>query len=123
MYLGDTMGELLLLYGAADLAFVGGSLVPVGGHNLLEPAAMGVPVLTGPELANFADVAETLRQGGALVEVTDSDMLADTLVTLFQDEAERQRLADAGLAVVATNRGALARIMAGLERLLPPPSE
>ncbi len=123
VYLGDTMGELLLLYGAADLAFVGGSLVPVGGHNLLEPAAMGVPVLTGPELANFADVAETLRQGGALVEGTDCAMLADTLVTLFQDEAERQRLADAGLAVVATNRGALARIMAGLERLLPPPSE
>lgn len=122
VYLGDTMGELLLLYGAADLAFVGGSLMPVGGHNLLEPAAMGVPVLTGPELANFADVAETLRQGGALVEVTDSAMLVDVLVTLFQDETERQRLADAGLAVVAANRGALARIMAGLERLLPPPA-
>ena len=119
VYLGDTMGELMLLYGAADLAFVGGSLVPVGGHNLLEPAAMGVPVLAGPELANFADVAETLRQGGALVEVTDSAMLADTLITLFQDEAERQRLAAAGLKVVAGNRGALARTMEGLERLLP----
>ncbi|MFQ3788608.1 lipid IV(A) 3-deoxy-D-manno-octulosonic acid transferase [Halomonas sp. A29] len=119
VYLGDTMGELLMLYGAADLAFVGGSLVPVGGHNLLEPAAMGVPVLTGPELANFADVAETLRQGGALVEVTSSVALADTLVTLFLDEAERHRLAEAGLAVVAANRGALARTLAGLERLLP----
>ncbi|MCE8017240.1 3-deoxy-D-manno-octulosonic acid transferase [Halomonas sp. MCCC 1A17488] len=119
VYLGDTMGELLMLYGAADLAFVGGSLVPVGGHNLLEPAAMGVPVLTGPELANFADVAETLRQGGALVEVSGSDMLADTLVTLFLDEAERHRLAEAGLAVVAANRGALARTLAGLQRLLP----
>ncbi|MFW3616980.1 lipid IV(A) 3-deoxy-D-manno-octulosonic acid transferase [Billgrantia antri] len=119
VYLGDTMGELLTLYGAADLAFVGGSLVPVGGHNLLEPAAMGVPVLTGPELANFADIAETLRQGGALVEVADSMSLTDTLVTLFLDEAERHRLAEAGLAVVAANRGALALTLAGLERLLP----
>ncbi|MCE8035184.1 3-deoxy-D-manno-octulosonic acid transferase [Billgrantia tianxiuensis] len=119
VYLGDTMGELLTLYGAADLAFVGGSLVPVGGHNLLEPAAMGVPVLTGPELANFVDVAETLRQGGALVEVSGSAMLADTLVTLFLDEAERHRLAEAGLAVVAANRGALALTLAGLARLLP----
>ncbi|MGR2738602.1 lipid IV(A) 3-deoxy-D-manno-octulosonic acid transferase [Billgrantia sp. Q4P2] len=119
VYLGDTMGELLMLYGAADLAFVGGSLVPVGGHNLLEPAAMGVPVLTGPELANFAEVAETLRQGGALVEVANSVALADTLVTLFLDEAERHRLAEAGLAVVAANRGALARTLAGLQRLLP----
>lgn len=114
VYLGDTMGELLMLYGAADLAFVGGSLVPVGGHNLLEPAAMGVPVLTGPELANFSDVAETLRQGKALVEVTNSSALADTLVSLFLDEAERHRLAEAGLAVVAANRGALERTMAGL---------
>ncbi len=65
VYLGDTMGELRALYGAADLAFVGGSLVPVGGHNLLEPAAMGVPVLTGPELANFEDVAEMLREHDA----------------------------------------------------------
>ncbi|UYG03790.1 lipid IV(A) 3-deoxy-D-manno-octulosonic acid transferase [Halomonas sp. LR3S48] len=119
VYLGDTMGELLALYGAADLAFVGGSLVSIGGHNLLEPAAMGVPVLTGPELANFADIAETLRQGGALVEVANSAALADTLVTLFLDEAERHRLAEAGLAVVAANRGALARTLAGLQRLLP----
>jgi 3-deoxy-D-manno-octulosonic-acid transferase len=119
VYLGDTMGELLTLYGAADLAFVGGSLVPVGGHNLLEPAAMGVPVLTGPELANFTDVAETLRHGGALVEVPSSAALADTLVTLFLDESERHRLAEAGLAVVAANRGALARTLDGLERLLP----
>ncbi|NIC05467.1 lipid IV(A) 3-deoxy-D-manno-octulosonic acid transferase [Billgrantia bachuensis] len=118
VYLGDTMGELLTFYGAADLAFVGGSLVPVGGHNLLEPAAMGVPVLTGPELANFADIAETLRQGGALVEVASSAALADTLVTLFLDEAERHRLAEAGLAVVAANRGALAGTLDGLHRLL-----
>ncbi len=118
VYLGDTMGELSALYGAADLAFVGGSLVPVGGHNLLEPAAMGVPVLTGPELANFADVAEALRERGALVEVTDAATLAESLARLLVDAAERERLAAAGRAVVEANRGALARTLEGLERLI-----
>lgn len=119
VYLGDTMGELLALYGAADLAFVGGSLVPIGGHNLLEPAALGVPVLTGPELANFLDVAETLREAEALVEVADGEALSDTLGRLFDDPSERRRLAEAGRGVVAANRGALERTLAGLEALLP----
>ena len=119
VYLGDTMGELLSFYGAGDLAFVGGSLVPIGGHNLLEPAAMGVPVLSGPELANFEDVAEAMRGAGALVEVADGDALAATLARLFADEDERRRLAEAGRRVVAANRGALERTMIGLARLLP----
>jgi 3-deoxy-D-manno-octulosonic-acid transferase len=118
VYLGDTMGELLSLYGAGDLAFVGGSLVAVGGHNLLEPAALGVPVLTGPHLANFADVAEVLRDAQALVEVSDERSLAAMLETLFDDIDERRRLAEAGRQVVIANRGALERILAGLERLL-----
>ncbi|MBB3329787.1 3-deoxy-D-manno-octulosonic-acid transferase [Halomonas campaniensis] len=119
VYLGDTMGELLALYGAADLAFVGGSLVPIGGHNLLEPAALGVPVLTGHELANFAEVAEVLREADALVEVADEAALAAALARLFADEAERRRLGEAGRAVVAANRGALERTLEGLARLLP----
>ncbi|MCG6656714.1 3-deoxy-D-manno-octulosonic acid transferase [Halomonas campisalis] len=118
IYLGDTMGELLTLYGVGDLAFVGGSLVPVGGHNLLEPAAMGVPVLTGPELANFAEVAATLREADALVEVADAEALGRVLFALFDDEAERHRLAEAGQAVIAANRGALVRTMTGLSRLM-----
>ncbi len=120
VYLGDTMGELLTLYGTADLAFVGGSLAPVGGHNLLEPAALGVPVLTGPALANFAEVAEVLRAADALVEVADAQALADILASLFADPAERRRLGEAGRAVVEANRGALARTLEGLTRLLPP---
>lgn len=119
VYLGDTMGELLTWYAAADLAFVGGSLVPVGGHNLLEPAAVGTPVLSGPALANFADVAEVMRAASALVEVADAAHLADALQRLWCDAEERGRLAEAGRAVVAANRGALARTMTGLERLLP----
>ncbi|MFC3283851.1 lipid IV(A) 3-deoxy-D-manno-octulosonic acid transferase [Litchfieldella rifensis] len=118
VYLGDTMGELLDFYGASDIAFVGGSLVPIGGHNLLEPAAMGVPVVTGPALANFSDVAETLREAGALVEVADGDSLARELVRLFGDGLERQRLSRAGQAVVTANRGALGRTLEGLERYL-----
>ncbi|WFM71423.1 lipid IV(A) 3-deoxy-D-manno-octulosonic acid transferase [Halomonas sp. CKK8] len=119
VYLGDTMGELLALYGAADLAFVGGSLVPIGGHNLLEPAAQGIPVLTGPALANFEDVAEVMRGAGALVEVDDAGALAAELLRLFGDRKERQRLAEVGREVVAANRGALARTLAGLEGLMP----
>lgn len=118
VYLGDTMGELPILYAAGDLAFVGGSLVAVGGHNLLEPAALGIPVLSGPYLANFADVAEVLRDSRALVEVSDEISLATTLATLFDDSDERRRLAEAGREVVAANRGALERLMSGLERLL-----
>ncbi|WP_253447335.1 lipid IV(A) 3-deoxy-D-manno-octulosonic acid transferase [Halomonas sp. Y3] len=120
VYLGDTMGELLALYGAGDLAFVGGSLVPIGGHNLLEPAALGVPVLTGPELANFEEVAETLREADALVEAADEAALAASLAALFADPAERRRLGEAGHAVVAANRGSLERTLEGLARLLPP---
>ncbi|MCW4152040.1 lipid IV(A) 3-deoxy-D-manno-octulosonic acid transferase [Halomonas sp. 18H] len=118
VYLGDTMGELCALYGAADLAFVGGSLVPVGGHNLLEPAVMGVPVLTGPELANFADLAETLREQSALVEISDGNSLAEALRRLWADAPERARLARAGQAVVAANQGALRGTLEGLKGLL-----
>ncbi|SFU50771.1 lipid IV(A) 3-deoxy-D-manno-octulosonic acid transferase [Halomonas korlensis] len=120
VYLGDTMGELLSLYGAADLAFVGGSLVPIGGHNLLEPAALGVPVLSGPALDNFADIAEVMREAGGLVEVADADELVAALRRLFADAGERHRLAAAGHGVVTANRGALDRTLAGLARLLPP---
>lgn len=121
VYLGDTMGELGMLYGTADLAFVGGSLVPVGGHNLLEPAALGVPVISGTALDNFSDVATVLREAGALVEVADGEALGEALATLLREPGERRRLAEAGRAVVEANRGALARTLDGLERLLPPP--
>lgn len=119
VYLGDTMGELITLYAAADVAFVGGSLVPVGGHNLLEPAALGVPIITGPELANFLDIAEALRVASALNEVSDAATLGTALIALVEDSAERHRLALAGRAVIDANRGALARTLDGLTQLLP----
>ncbi|ALM50878.1 lipid IV(A) 3-deoxy-D-manno-octulosonic acid transferase [Halomonas huangheensis] len=123
VYLGDTIGELQMLYGAADVAFVGGSLVPIGGHNLLEPAVMGVPVVTGAALDNFLDVAEVLRDAGALVEVADGDELAERVTALLEDVEQRQRLSEAALAVIETHRGALAATLEGLQVLYPPHSD
>ncbi|MFC6329047.1 glycosyltransferase, partial [Alloalcanivorax gelatiniphagus] len=109
VYLADTMGELLMLFGAADLAFVGGSLVPVGGHNLLEPAAWGTPVLTGPALHNFTAIAALLDEAGALTVVSGEEELAAALAALYDDAGERRRRGEAAAGVVAANRGALQR--------------
>lgn len=118
VYLGDTLGELLLLYAASDLAFVAGSLAPIGGHNLLEPAAVGVPVITGPHLQNFAEVAELLREAEALQEVASAEALPELLIKLWQDAPLRQQLAAAGRAVVAANRGALQKQRQLIETLI-----
>jgi len=115
---GDTVGELLLLLGAADVAFVGGSLVPHGGHNLLEPAALGVPVLSGESLFNFTAVRDLLLAGGALALVADAAELADVLCELAADDPRRREMGESGLRAVAANRGARARIEAQARRLL-----
>jgi len=109
LLLGDTMGDLMTLYGCADVAFVGGSLVSIGGHNLLEPAALGVAVVSGPYLDNLREIADTLTQSDARVEVEDGQTLGEALVALLSDDERRHRLGEAGRAVVAANRGALAR--------------
>ncbi|MGV8843083.1 MAG: 3-deoxy-D-manno-octulosonic acid transferase [Pseudomonas sp.] len=119
--LGDTMGELLFLYALADSAFVGGSLVANGGHNLLEPAALGKPVLSGPHLFNFLEIAAQLRSAGALQEVTDAATLAEQVAILWREPARAVQMREAGLAVLHANQGALARLLAGLERLLDEP--
>ena len=116
--LGDTMGELLFLYALADTAFVGGSLVANGGHNLLEPAALGKPVLSGPQLFNFLDIAAQLRAAGALGEVADAAGLAQHVARLWREPEAAQAMRAAGLAVMQANQGALARLLAGLARLL-----
>lgn len=116
--LGDTMGELLFLYALADIAFVGGSLVPNGGHNLLEPAALGKPVFAGPHLFNFLDIAAQLRDAGALLEVTDAGELCDGLARLWAQPEVATAMATAGEKVLRNNQGALERLLAGLARLL-----
>ena len=116
--LGDTMGELLFLYALADSAFVGGSLVPNGGHNLLEPAALAKPVLSGPHLFNFLEIAAKLREAAALEEVDDAQGLAVAVQRLFELPQDAQRMAEAGLKVMQLNQGALQRLLDGLGRLL-----
>jgi 3-deoxy-D-manno-octulosonic-acid transferase len=115
---GDTMGELLFLYALADLAFVGGSLVPNGGHNLLEPAALGKPVLSGPHLFNFLEIAAMLRNARALEEVSDSAELAAAVRRLIDQPERAKEIADAGLAVMKANQGALQKLLDGIARLL-----
>lgn len=114
----DTLGELAMFYCVADVAFVGGSLVPVGGHNLLEPAAAGVPVLSGPALHNFRDIADRLAAAGALRVVDDDTALAAALVSLLGDAPARRRAGEAGRACVAAGRGATERHLALVETLL-----
>ncbi len=116
--LGDTMGELLFLYALADIAFVGGSLVANGGHNLLEPAALGKPVLAGPHLFNFLEIAAQLRAAGALREVKDAAELYAAVATLWREPPAAKQMADAGLGVLRANQGALERLLAGLAKLL-----
>lgn len=107
VYLADTMGELYLLYAASDVAFVGGSLVPIGGHNMLEPAALGVPALSGPHVFNFAEVQQLMEHAGALAPVSDAQSLAEAVARWFASPAARRAAGEAGLRCVAQNRGAV----------------
>jgi len=106
VYLGDTMGELLQLYAAADIAFVGGSLVSTGGHNPLEPAAIGLPVLTGPHVFNFKAIVDALSAENAIQIIQDSPALGKILIHLFQQPDERAELGSKGRQLVKQNRGA-----------------
>jgi 3-deoxy-D-manno-octulosonic-acid transferase len=114
----DTMGELTALYAAADVAFVGGSLVPVGGHNLLEPAALGVPVITGPYTANSGEIARELMLRGGAVRVADAHTLANVLGQFFADPNMRRRTGTYGREFVEAHRGTVARLMDIIDPLL-----
>lgn len=116
--LGDTMGELLRFYGASDLAFVGGSLVPVGGHNMIEPAAWGLPIVSGPQLHNFATVAQLLRDAGGLQIVENAQQLAAQLAEWLRDKDARRSAGVRARQVAAENSGALARLVSEIENLL-----
>ena len=116
VYLGDTMGEMPLLFQACDLAFMGGSLVPVGGHNLLEPASLGKPTLIGPHHFNFTDVTRQLCDSKACVIVEDAQALGATVLELLQDEEKRQPMGMRAFDVVAANQGAQAKTLAAIVR-------
>ena len=114
----DTMGELTAFYAASDVAFVGGSLVPVGGHNLLEPAALGVPVITGTHTQNGPEIARLLIEAGGALEVADAVALAAAAGRLLADPALRERMGESARSFVEAHRGSLARLLALIEPLL-----
>ncbi len=119
VFVGDSMGELPLFFAAGDVAFVGGSLVPHGGHNLLEPAALGIPVVTGPHVFNFTEICELLLQAGACVKIGNTEELAVTLGRWLGDANERHRVGEQGRAVVEKNRGALQTVLSMIDQNLP----
>ena len=118
VFLCDTMGEVPLFYAASDIAFVAGSLVPIGGHNLLEPAVLGVPIVIGPHNFNGQDIADLFVDRGACRQVADTGELAETISELLSDEEQAERIGRAGQLVLEENRGALERLLVLLEPLL-----
>ena len=118
VFLCDTMGEVPVFYAASDVAFVAGSLVPIGGHNLLEPAALGVPVVTGPHNFNAQDIADLFIGMGACLRVEGPDELVEAVSELLANPDEAARLGRAGQKVLEDNRGALERLLVLLEPLL-----
>ncbi len=121
VWLGDSMGELMSWLALADAAFVGGSLVPRGGHNALEPLALGVPTLTGPHDFNFASINAELKSAGALQTIQNASELAQALHELMTNAVLAKSRRDAGLRVIAANQGAVARQLALLAPLLLSP--
>lgn len=119
VFLGDTMGELPVFLAAADAAFMGGSLVPTGGHNLLEAAASGVPVAIGPHHFNFAAITQLLCAEEGALEIADTEALARLMISWLSDATERARIGENGRRVVEANRGALDRLMTLIETRLP----
>ena len=118
VFVGDSIGELMLFYAAADVAFVGGSLVHTGGHNLLEPAAVGTPVITGPYVSNFTDICDLLVAAGACRVVESTAELEVAVLQWLQDADARSLAGRQGCDVVAVNRGALETVMTTVEKYL-----
>lgn len=115
VFLGDSMGEMAAYYAAADLCFVGGSLLPLGGQNLIEAANTGCPILIGPHTWNFLDAAERAVALGAALRVTDAEALAQEVKRLYAEPDKRHAMTEAGLAFTRAHKGATEKVMAMLE--------
>jgi 3-deoxy-D-manno-octulosonic-acid transferase len=115
----NTIGELAQLYQVATVVFVGGSLVDAGGHNILEPAVFGKPIVFGPHMHNFAEIARTFIENRGAIQVQADAELEDVLVELLSDPVKRAGLGAAARALVEANRGARGRTLAVLTQLLP----
>ncbi|HEU5254604.1 MAG TPA: 3-deoxy-D-manno-octulosonic acid transferase [Vicinamibacterales bacterium] len=119
----DTIGELAQLYQIATVVFVGGSLIPAGGHNILEPALYGKPVVFGPHMQNFGEIAETFLTNGAAIQVRTAGEFEETMLSLIGDPVRRARVGAAARALVESNRGARDRTLMVIRDLLPPDRE
>jgi 3-deoxy-D-manno-octulosonic-acid transferase len=117
----DTIGELAHVFQVATVVFIGGSLVDHGGHNILEPAVHGKPIVFGPHMQNFAEIAATFLGQQAAIQVADAADLSTVFVRLTGDSVERARLSAAARALVEANRGAKGRTLDVVAALLPPP--
>jgi len=113
----DSMGELATLYALASVVFIGGSLVPTGGHNILEPALFRKPILFGPNMSNFREMSEYFLQRQAAVQVKDSAELGNELMRMFRDAELRLRIGDRGHAILMANRGAAQKIVKQIESI------
>ncbi|OXX53582.1 3-deoxy-D-manno-octulosonic acid transferase [Vibrio sp. V12_P9A6T4] len=120
VYLGDTMGEMLVLMGAADICFMGGSLLgdKVGGHNMLEPAALGKPVLTGPSYYNFTDITEQLIKAEGLEVVTTAKAISKSISQAFNDKNVLHSKSQSTRLVIDKNRGSLANTISAIELII-----
>lgn len=118
VYLGDTMGELLLMYAVSDVAVIAGSFAGIGGHNMLEAAVLGKPVITGPQLFNFAEISDMLLLAEGMIKVQDGAGLAENVNRLFADESYRDLVGKNGFQVVAQNRGALRKQLELIKEVL-----
>ena len=118
VFLGDTMGEMMLFYAASDIVFVGGSLEPIGGHNLLEPASLGLPIITGHHLFNFIEISDKLMDAKGLLIIDNQQDLENNLLTLIQNPEQRQTMGGKAVVVVEDNKGALDRLMGLLDKYI-----
>ena len=116
IYVADTMGELTLLIAAGDVAFIGGSLVSAGGHNVLEACAAGVAVIFGPHMFNFQEISDLVLAKGAGIQVMDSDELCEVIVKLLNDPVIRDQYGSEGRELIEANKGALEKICAMVDR-------
>ena len=119
VFLIDTIGELLLFYAASDIAFVGGSLLPIGGHNLLEPASLGLPTISGPYTFNQKEMTNLLEEADALKIISDSRELANNIITFHSNRSESEVVGERAKAIVENNKGAISGLMRRLDDIFP----
>jgi len=114
----DSIGELMAFYSVSDVVYVGGSLVPVGGHNVLEPISLGLPVIVGPYMFNFNAITKQLKEADGIIQIEDADFLGKTFLSLFNDNARKQQLIENSSACLKNNQGVVADYIKEINLLL-----